>query len=128
MKLIEEGEHKYFQMSKKEFCTLSKEEKIEYFSRKHTYTGKHPECYEVVVDGFKHCRGFAKKIDDSVILIRHSVNRKKFLFNLDTCEKTQITQKEYEKIIGKVDELKKKREELLAELAKVEAQIKELEE
>lgn len=120
-------EYTIYEIDKKEFLEMPKEEKIAWLRNRPRRDVMRFEGYSrVEIEGLVRCK-ILKDVDENTLLLRDK-NYKKFLLNLDTCEKTPISQAEYEKMFSdKLIFLKHKRQELLKELAKIEAKIEALE-
>lgn len=109
-------------INKDEFLAMSKNEKINCLAHRYRYHGVR---YIARLEDFANY-DFVRMFDENTAIIRNP-SYKKFLINLDTCEATPFSQSEFNAIIERekydLGILEKKKQELLKELAKVEAKI-----
>lgn len=105
---------RYCNIGKNEFMAMSNEDKI-YWLRQRKYITE--------IEGFRHQR-YLKYVDDNTIIIQHDSTYKKFLFNLNTCEKTPITKEEYQTKYTNIKEYRIKAIE--KQIAELQAKLEEL--
>lgn len=105
---------RYCNIGKNEFMAMSNEDKI-YWLRQHKYITE--------IEGFRSQR-YLSYVDENTIVIQNSNTYKKFLLNLDTCEKTPITKEEYQ---AKYTNIKERRIKAIEEqIAELQAKLEKL--